>query len=60
MTDKYLTVKDVAELLSLSPYRVRQLVRQGRFPGAKKIGSDIKQAHWRIPQSGIDNYLNPT
>ena len=57
MTDKYLTVNEVAELLRLTPYRVRQLARAKRFPGATKPDEGRQQARWLIPQSGIDHYL---
>jgi hypothetical protein len=59
MTTEYLTVHETAELLRLSTYRVRQLARAGRFPGAVKP-NDNQQARWLIPRTGIDNYLGGT
>ena len=50
--DKLYTVKDVAESMSISEFEIRELCKQGKFPGLKKIGRQ-----WRIPESGIESFL---
>lgn len=43
MTD-YLTTTEYAHRLGINPSRVRQLLAEGRIPGARKHGRD-----WLIP-----------
>ena len=46
VTEKMLTVKEVAEAISVTEWAVRQWVRKGQVPGAVKFGNTI-----RIPES---------
>ena len=46
MAEKMLTVKEVAEAISVTEWAVRQWVRKGQVPGAVKFGNTI-----RIPES---------
>lgn len=46
MSLKMLTVKEVAEAISVSEWAVRKWVREGKVPGARKFGNSI-----RIPES---------
>lgn len=43
-----LLVEEVATLLRLSPYTVRQMARQGKLPGARKIGGE-----WRFSRKAL-------
>ena len=47
-----LTPEEAAQLLGLSPFTVRRLLRQGELPG-RKVG----KRQWRIPRSGLEEYL---
>ena len=47
--DEMLTVDEVATLLQLSPYSVRQMIRDGRLPG-EKLGYRTV----RIPRAAIE------
>ncbi|MBI1840850.1 MAG: helix-turn-helix domain-containing protein [Verrucomicrobia bacterium] len=47
----FLTVAEVATLLRLSQYAVRDMAKRGEIP-ANKIGHV-----WRIPRSEFDRYL---
>lgn len=47
----FLTVSEVAALLRLSQYAVRDMAKRGEIP-AHKIGHV-----WRIPRSEFDRYL---
>jgi excisionase family DNA binding protein len=42
------TVEQVAELITKSAYTVRKMARNGRIPGARKIGRD-----WRFPHDKV-------
>ena len=44
----FLTVAQAAQRLGVKPARVRQLLGEGRIPGAVKFGRD-----WAVPQSGL-------
>lgn len=46
MAEKMLTVKEVAQAISVSEWAVRQWVSKGQVPGAVKFGNTI-----RIPES---------
>lgn len=48
MSQKMLTVKEVAERISVTEWVVRQWVRQGKVPGAVKFGRTI-----RIPEAFV-------
>jgi excisionase family DNA binding protein len=58
MTDRVLTAEQAAELLQLPISTVSQLCRQGRIPGAQKLGRQ-----WRINESDVlglfSEYLRP-
>lgn len=49
---KMLTVKEVARALSVTEWTVRNWVRQGRVPGARKFGGAI-----RIPETFLETGL---
>lgn len=49
--EKLYSIAETAEILGLQPARTRELCRQGRLPGAQKIGRD-----WIVPESGIKAY----
>ena len=51
MNEKWLTVKDVAEYLQLSPDQIYRLAQQGRIP-ASKVG-----ARWRFKRENIDRWM---
>lgn len=49
--DKYLTSKEVAELLNISDYTIKRFAREGRIP-ARKIGRQ-----WRFSRQEIDDWF---
>lgn len=51
--EKYLTVKEVAEILVMDTATIRRYCRKGLFPGIKRAGLTGKSA-WRIPSSSVD------
>ena len=46
-----LSIPEAANILKLDRSRVGKLCRQGRFAGARKIGS-----RWVIPREALDRY----
>jgi excisionase family DNA binding protein len=46
-----LDVEEVADLLSVSPWTVREQARQGRLPG-RKVGKE-----WRFSRQGLLEWL---
>jgi excisionase family DNA binding protein len=40
-----MTIKEVAAELQVSPWTVRHLLQQGKFPGVKR------RTHWEIPNN---------
>ena len=51
---KYLTVSDVADLLSIHPNTVRTKLKDGELKGIK-LGD---KAGWRIEQADLNEYLD--
>lgn len=51
MSEKWLTVKEVAEYLQLSPDQIYNLAQQGKIP-ASKVG-----ARWRFKRENIDRWM---
>ena len=51
--EHYLLVREAASFARLSPYRIRQLLREGRLRGVRPGGV----GHWRIPTSALNRYL---
>ena len=47
----YVDAPDAAKMLNVSQTRVRRLYREGRFPGAAKVGSS-----WIIPREAVLNH----
>ncbi|MBH0008791.1 DNA-binding protein [Salinibacterium sp. UTAS2018] len=50
---RFLTLADTAEVLSVSPHEVLELVRSGELP-AIKVGS---KGQWRIENSILESYI---
>jgi excisionase family DNA binding protein len=50
--DRALTVKDVAELLSVDQKTIYRLAQKGGIPGFKVLGS------WRFQRNDIVNWIN--
>ena len=48
--DSFLSARDAANMLGVTPARIGFLCRQGRFKGAEKIG-----AGWIIPREAVEN-----
>jgi excisionase family DNA binding protein len=49
--DKYVTVEEAAELANRKASLIRILCREGRFPGAAKMGNA-----WVIPKEEVEAY----
>lgn len=48
---EYVSVSEAAELLDLKRNRIGVLCREGRFPGAEKVGNT-----WIIPREAVLNH----
>lgn len=48
-----LTVDEVAEILKLTPYTIRQFLKAGTLPGVK-----IGARQWRVRKDDLDAYVN--
>ena len=46
--DKLMTTSEVAAKLGVGTQRIRDLIGEGRFPGAKQYGRD-----WLIPEESV-------
>ena len=45
----YIAVELAAEILLVTPRRVRQLIKAGRIPGAIQVGGNSRRSIWLIP-----------
>jgi excisionase family DNA binding protein len=45
----HVTTQEAAKLLMVTPSRVAQLLRDGRIPGAYKVGPESRRGIWVIP-----------
>jgi predicted DNA-binding transcriptional regulator AlpA len=52
-----LKVEQVAEMLSVTPRTVRNLIKRGRFPGAYKLDPESTKSTYQIPYNDVENYL---
>lgn len=52
MTDDvtYKKVSDVARMFAVTPYTVREWLKDGKLPGSIKVNKQ-----WKIPQSAIES-----
>ena len=50
---EYLTISEVCEKLRLAERTVYEMVRNGRLPGATKVGGS-----WRIKRKVLDDWLD--
>jgi transcriptional regulator with XRE-family HTH domain len=53
-----LTVDQVATKLNVSPRTVRNLIKRGRFPNAKKMDPLAEKSTYQIPETDVHNYQN--
>lgn len=53
MTDRFLTLSDVAETLNISAAQTYALVRSGELP-AIKIGG---RGQWRVERNALEEYI---
>jgi hypothetical protein len=49
MEIKYITLREAAKTLSVTPGRMRQLVGQERIPGARKVETPAG-SYWEVPE----------
>lgn len=54
MSKSFLTAKEVAAFLRVSPRTISRWCREGAFPGAIRIAGD---GPWRIPCSAVDAFI---
>lgn len=50
---KYLTIQEVCDLLQLGERTVYDLCRQGKLPGAAKVGGS-----WRVKRDPLEAWLD--
>lgn len=53
MCERYLKVDEAAKVVSLTPARVRQLLREQRLEGVRPGG----RGSWRISTASLERYL---
>lgn len=58
MDETYLTARQVADALSVSPQAVSLMLADGIFPNAVKSGRGGRTSPWRIPQTDLDEIMN--
>ena len=58
MTDKPYTVKEAADFLSVSPWQIRDYIKQGKLI-AHKLGNggNNTKKHWRIMREDLMKFL---
>ncbi len=49
---RYLTIQQVCELLQLGERTVYEMCRQGKLPGAAKVGGS-----WRVDETALRDWL---
>lgn len=54
MNTEYLKVREAAGVARISPYRMRQLLRERRVVGVRPGG----RGSWRIPMESLRSYMN--
>ena len=54
--DKHLSVKQVAQSLSMTSAGIIVLIHEGVFPGAFRTG-DHKRCPWKIPATELDAFV---
>ena len=54
MSDRWLTVADVAAMLRYTPKSIRAWCARGVFPGAKKFPNNAPRSEWRIPAGDVE------
>ena len=54
--NELLTVEQVAITLEVTPRTVRNLIKRGRFPNARKIDPLKKKSSYQIPFSDVEAY----
>jgi putative molybdopterin biosynthesis protein len=50
--EKLLTPEEVAKILDISEYTVKEMLREGEIPGKKVRGK------WRVKQEDLRDYIN--
>lgn len=55
-TRTVLSTQEVAETLGVTPQTVRNYIRAGLFPGARK---PLKASHWLIPSKAVTAFVEP-
>ena len=53
MANELVNVRTVCELAGVEAATVRRWIKEGRFPGARKVGPQ----QWRIPRVDVDAVL---
>ena len=53
---EYLTSKEAAEILKVTPATVMNMIRRGQLRG-KKVGTGGVSSPWRIPKEDITEYV---
>lgn len=57
MPDRYLTVSDAAELLSVTPDKITDLIHSGQLPAVDVSLHRGGKARWRIAISDLEAFL---
>lgn len=57
MSRRLLTVEAVAERLAVTPYTVRQMLRDGHLIG-RKLQPGNPKSTWRIPEHALADFEN--
>lgn len=54
---KWMTIREVAAEMRVSPDTVHRWVRSGQLPAADVSGRGCRRASWRIDSRGLDQFI---
>ena len=56
LEEEYLTSKEAAQILKVTPATVMNMIKRGQLRG-KKVGSGGVSSPWRIPKKDVIEYV---
>jgi excisionase family DNA binding protein len=55
--DTYITAREAAKELNVSPFLIQRRIRDGILPGLRMMGKGGKKATYRIKRSDFDEFI---
>ena len=56
MNSDYLTTKQIAEILGVTPATVVHWIDLGHFPHAKKLNPHLRNSPLRVPRADVESF----